>query len=186
MENDCAIVRGGGLLETRLMDEYLPASPNSFALKPPILKDLGRELPPQDWPHAPVHRLSEHGIFFVTAGTLHKRPLFDTPAKRDLLERMVLSLARQRAWQLEAWAVLANHYHFVARGAPDSIPMREFLRELHSRSAIELNCMVGWGFRTVLGDRKRVGVGTACLQCAASRFRAPPACVRRIDRSILV
>ena len=52
---------------------------------------------------------------------------------------MLLSLAKQCVWQLEAWAVLVNHYHFVARGAPDSVPLREFLRELHSRSAIELN-----------------------------------------------
>ncbi len=68
--------------------------------------------------------MSEHGIYFVTAGTLHKQRLFDTPAKLDLVERMLLSLAKNRVWQLEAWAVLVNHYHFVARGAPDSAPMR--------------------------------------------------------------
>jgi len=131
------------------MDEHLPPSPDSFALKPPVSKDLSREVPPKDWPHAPVHRLSEHGIYIVTAGTLHKQHRFDTPAKRDLLERMLLSLARKCVWQLEAWAVLANHYHFVARGAPDSVPLREFLRELHSRSAIELNRLDGVEGRTV-------------------------------------
>jgi putative transposase len=131
------------------MDEYLPQAPNSFALKPPAKQDLRREAPPKDWPHAPVHRLSEHGIYFVTAGTLHKQHLFDTPAKRDLLERMLLSLARKCVWQLEAWAVLVNHYHCVVRGAPDSAPLREFLRELHSRSAIELNRMDGLEGRTV-------------------------------------
>jgi putative transposase len=131
------------------MDEYLPSSPNSFALKPPVTKDISREAPPKDWPHAPVHRLSEHGIYFVTAGTLHKQHLFDTPAKRDLLERMLLSLAKKSVWQLEAWAVLVNHYHIVARGAPDSVPMGEFLRELHSRSARELNRMDGVEDRTV-------------------------------------
>ncbi len=131
------------------MDDYLPPSPNSFALKPPVTKDFRQEAPPKDWPHAPVHRLSGHGIYFVTAGTLHKQHLFDTPAKRDLLERMLLSLARNGVWQLEAWAVLVNHYHFVARGAPDSVPMREFLRELHSRSAIALNRLDGAAGRVV-------------------------------------
>ena len=121
------------------MEQYLPPSPTSFSLKPVPAKDLTTEAPPKDWPHAPVHRLSEHGVYFITAGTLHKRHLFDTPAKRSLLERMLLSLAKARGWQLEAWAVFANHYHFVARGQPDSTPMREFLRELHSRSAIDLN-----------------------------------------------
>jgi putative transposase len=125
------------------MDGYLPPSPRSLALKPSTTKDIGHEAPPKDWPHAPVHRLSEHGIYIVTAGTLYKQHLFDTPAKRDILERMLLSLAKRCVWQPEAWAVLVNHYHFVARGAPDSVPMRELLRELHSRSAIELNRVDG-------------------------------------------
>jgi putative transposase len=131
------------------MDEHLPPSPASFSLKAVPTKDLASDLPPKDWPHAPVHRLSQHGIYFVTAGTLHKGHLFDTPAKRDLLERMLLSLAKARGWQLEAWAVLSNHYHFVARGQPDCTPMSEFLRELHSRSAIDLNRRVGISGRTV-------------------------------------
>ena len=131
------------------MDDYLPPGPASFSLKPIVNKDVSGELPPKDWPHAPVHRLSEHGIYFVTAGTLHKQRLFDTPAKLDLLERMLLSVAKKYVWQLEAWAALVNHYHFVARGAPDSKPMREFLRELHSRAAIELNRMDGVEGRTV-------------------------------------
>ena len=131
------------------MDQHLPPSPASFSLKPVPVKALAGDEPPKDWPHAPVHRLSEQGIYFITAGTLQKRHLFDTPGKRDLLERMLLSLAKARGWQLEAWAVFANHYHFVARGQPDSTPFREFLRELHSRLAIELNRLDGTAKRTV-------------------------------------
>jgi putative transposase len=62
---------------------------------------------------------------------------------------MLLSLAKARGWQLEAWVILANHYHFVARGRPDSTPMREFLRELHSRSAIDRNRLDGIAGRPV-------------------------------------
>ena len=131
------------------MDSHLPPAPGSFALTPVPTKDLKADLPPKDWPHAPIHRLSENGIYFVTAATLHKQHLFDTPAQRDLLERMLLSLAKARGWQLEAWAVFANHYHVVARGCPDSVPMREFLQELHSRSAIALNEFDGVTGRTV-------------------------------------
>jgi putative transposase len=121
------------------MDQYLPPSPVSFALKPVIVERS--ESVPKDWPHAPVHRLSENGVYIVTAGTLHKKRLFDSPAKLDLLERRLLSLAKECRWQIEAWAVLANHYHFVARGAPDSVPMGQFLWELHSRSARQLNSL---------------------------------------------
>jgi putative transposase len=101
--------------------------------------DSKSQLPPKDWPHAPVHRLTDNAVYFVTAGTLHKQHLFDAPEKRDLLERHLLALARQRVWQLEAWAVLANHYHFVARGSPDSQNLGEFLHDLHGISARELN-----------------------------------------------
>ena len=131
------------------MDDHLPPSPRSFSLQPVPTNDLSTDLPPKDWPHAPVHRLSQHGVYFLTAGTLHKRNLFDTPAKRDLLERMLLSLAKAHGWQLEAWAVFANHYHFVARGGPESAQMREFLRELHSCSARKLNQLDGTQDRAV-------------------------------------
>jgi putative transposase len=131
------------------MDQHLPPAPGNFSQKPVSAKDLVSKVPPKDWPHAPVHRLDEHGIYFITAGTLHKKHLFDTPAKRDLLERMLLSLSKVLGWQLEAWAVFSNHYHFVARGQPDSTPMREFLRELHSRSAIDLNRLDAMERRTV-------------------------------------
>lgn len=131
------------------MDHHLPPPPGSFALKPVPTKDLSATTPPKDWPHAPVHRLSSHGIYFVTAGTLHRRPLFDSPAKRDLLEGLLLSVSKARGWQLEAWAVFANHYHFVARGCPESGPMNEFVRELHSASAIALNKLDGVAARAV-------------------------------------
>jgi putative transposase len=85
----------------------------------------------------------------VTAGTLYKARLFDSSAKLDMLERSLLSLAKQCGWQLEAWAVLANHYHFVARGTPHSAPMLELLRELHSASAREVNRLDGLEGRTV-------------------------------------
>jgi putative transposase len=120
------------------MDEYLPPSSNNFSLKS-VIRPHGLELPPKDWPHAPVHRLSEFGIYIVTAGILHKQFLLNSPTKLDLIERLLLSMAKQAKWQLEAWSVLGNHYHFVARGAPDSVPMRQFIREFHSLSARELN-----------------------------------------------
>jgi putative transposase len=116
----------------------LPRS-GSFKLPAVPLVDLKSRLPPKDWPHAPVHRLADNAVYFVTASTLHKQQLFDTPAKRDLLERRLLALAKQYAWQLEAWAVFANHYHIVARGNPDSRNLGGFLHDLHGITSRELN-----------------------------------------------
>ena len=120
-----------------------PAPPNTFKLPSVRLEDLKSQLPAKDWPHAPVHRLADNVVYLVTAGTLHKKHLFDTPEKRDLLERLLLSFAKRDGWQLEAWAVFANHYHIVARGNPDSRNLGEFLHDLHGVSAHDLNKLDG-------------------------------------------
>ena len=120
-----------------------PVAPSSFKLPSVRLVDLKPQLPPKDWPHAPVHRLADNAVYFVTAGTLHKQHLFDTPEKRALLERLLLALAKEAGWQLEAWAVFANHYHIVTRGNPDSRNLGEFLHDLHGVSARELNKLDG-------------------------------------------
>jgi putative transposase len=117
--------------------------PGSFKLPAVPLADLKSRQPPKDWPHAPVHRLADNAVYFVTASTLHKTHFFDTPEKRDLLERHLLTLAKQCSWQLEAWAVFANHYHIVARGHPDSQNLGEFLHDLHGITSREVNKLDG-------------------------------------------
>jgi putative transposase len=92
-----------------------------------------------DWPHAPVHRLGSDGIYMVTAATLHKSHLFVDSKKLTLLERSLLSLAKQYEWHVEAWAVFSNHYHFIARGNNESGDLKRFLTHLHANTARELN-----------------------------------------------
>ena len=75
----------------------------------------------------------------ITAATLDKERLFADPAKLTLLENALLHLAKQYQWQLEAWAVFANHYHFISRHTEESASMNKFLKHLHADSARELN-----------------------------------------------
>ena len=91
------------------------------------------------WPHAPVHKLSENGVYFVTGATLWKEHRFTNPPRLDLLEFKLLTLANKYRWQIEAWAVFPNHYHLVARGNPDSENLGHYLKHLHSDTARELN-----------------------------------------------
>jgi putative transposase len=93
----------------------------------------------KDWPHAPVHRLSEHGTFIVTAGTYHKQHFFRGPDRLTLLESKLLAAAKRFGWQLEAWAVFSNHYHFVAHALPDCGKLGEMLKSLHAETAIDVN-----------------------------------------------
>ena len=127
----------------------LPDPRRTLSLAPGSAIGLSTKAPPKDWPHAPVHRLSENAVYIVTAGTFGKQPFFDTDAKRDLLERMLLSMSKQHGWQLEAWAVMINHYHFVARGNPQATNLGQFLKTLHYDSACALNQMEGQAGRNV-------------------------------------
>jgi len=110
----------------------------------------GNELPhSKDWPHAPVHRLSEHGTYMVTAGTLHKEHWFRGPERLDLLESALLRVSKDADWQLEAWAVFSNHYHVVARSAPGAKELRLVLKQLHGETSWELNRLDGTPGRQV-------------------------------------
>src|SRR5499426_91630 len=92
-----------------------------------------------DWPHAPVHRLDSNGIYMVTAATLYQEHLFADADKLSSLQNSLLTLAKKYQWQLEAWAVFSNHYHFIARSNPESASLKILLTHLHADSARELN-----------------------------------------------
>jgi REP element-mobilizing transposase RayT len=99
----------------------------------------------KDWPHAPVHRLTEQGAYMVTTGTLNKAHIFDTPDRLTYLEETLLSLATKHGWQLEAWAVFSNHYHFIGFSQSSPQSLREFLTELHVVTARNINEWDGQG-----------------------------------------
>ena len=107
-----------------------PAAPES-EVKPSHSK--------MDWPHAPVHRLSTHGSYMVTAGTYLKEHFFKGDEWLTLLERSLLALAKVYGWQLEAWAVFPNHYHFIAHSPEDATTLKTFLSRLHTQTAIAVN-----------------------------------------------
>ncbi len=92
-----------------------------------------------DWPHAPAHYLTEAGAYMVTAATYRKARLLDTPDRLSLLRDNLFNLAQEYGWRLQAWAVLANHYHFVALSPADPRGLRRMLGRLHASTATEMN-----------------------------------------------
>ena len=77
----------------------------------------------------------------VTAATLHKENLFADAGKLTLLEHGLLSLAKKYQWQIEAWAVFTNHYHFVAHSPAEggAKSLREIISVLHMKTATWIN-----------------------------------------------
>ena len=103
----------------------------------------------KDWPHAPVHRLSEQGTYIVTASTLHKEHFFRGEERLTLLENKLLLLAKQHEVTLEAWAVFSNHYHFVAHTCGAENQLGNMIAQLHYDAAEEINRCDGCAGRAV-------------------------------------
>ncbi|HEY3760830.1 MAG TPA: hypothetical protein VGN23_03690 [Verrucomicrobiae bacterium] len=92
------------------------------------------------WPHAPPHQLLKTGTFFVTVSTYLKSHHFCGADRLGVLHRGLLTVARDFDWQLEAWAVFSNHYHFIAHSPSntnDATTLPDMLSILHVK-------MAGW------------------------------------------
>jgi putative transposase len=92
-----------------------------------------------NWPHAPTHWLLEPGIYMVTAGTYRKLPHLQSSERMDFFLESLFRFADEFGWSLRAWAVLANHYHFIAASPPDSASLPRFRGKLHMKTAQEWN-----------------------------------------------
>ncbi len=104
---------------------------------------------PAAWHHAPIHKLTEHGAYMVTAGTYGKLRHLGTSERLELMMCALFGLADEYAWELQAWAVMANHYHFVAISPENPRTLATLLSRLHSETAEVLNRMDGTPGRKV-------------------------------------
>ena len=96
------------------------------------------------WPHAPTHRLAVGGTFIVTAATYLKAHHFRGNRRLQVLHRGLLTVARGFGWQLEAWAVFSNHYHFIGHSPvdqPDAATLAPMLNHLHLKTSAWINRM---------------------------------------------
>lgn len=93
-----------------------------------------------EWPKTPSRKLHEKGTYAVTGETAKKAYLFNTPEKLDLVQEILLKLAEEFKWQLEAWSLFSNHYHFlVSSRTPDNLDA--FIEGFHAKTAEILNAL---------------------------------------------
>jgi putative transposase len=103
-----------------------------------MTQDMSERSP--TWPHAPTHRLSEAGTYFVTSGTYLKEHFFREQKRLEVLQRGLLKCAAEFGWRLEAWAVFSNHYHFIGHSPEEGAKSLEtFLRTFHTKMARWIN-----------------------------------------------
>ncbi len=67
----------------------------------------------EGWPHAPPHYFTPNATYIITAATLHRKQLFNSGRKLDLLRDTTFELTKTYALILQAWAFFSNHYHLV-------------------------------------------------------------------------
>jgi putative transposase len=94
------------------------------------------------WPHAPEHRLSVRGTYFVSASTYLRQHHFQGKARLAVLYRGLLTVAADFGWRLEAWVVFSNHYHFVGHSPADpetAEQLSPMLGRLHEKTAKWIN-----------------------------------------------
>jgi putative transposase len=92
----------------------------------------------RDWPHAPLHRFDNAGVYFVTAGTHLKQHFFSDAAALDALEAALFAHVAKHLCRLQAWALFSNHYHLVI-AADEGEAVREMISAFHRSAAIDVN-----------------------------------------------
>ncbi len=91
------------------------------------------------WHHSPLRQLSESGAYMVTAGVYEKQRLFASDERLNMVEEKLLKVAAKYRWQLQAWAIMANHYHFVAVPEHEATTLADMIRKLHAETALAVN-----------------------------------------------
>ena len=52
---------------------------------------------------------------------------------------LLFNYAVEFGWELRAWAILSNHYHFIAASPSEPKTLRKFLSKLHMQASKQLN-----------------------------------------------
>src|SRR5690606_16361933 len=91
------------------------------------------------WPHSPPHRLFEAGAYLVTGATYQKDHFLNSPERLSFVQQALLQLAEEFQWTIQAWAILINHYHFVAMSPGDPSNLPRFISKFHMITAKRLN-----------------------------------------------
>jgi putative transposase len=91
------------------------------------------------FPHSPPHYFISNSFYIVTGSLLYNKHLLIDNKRKLLVCEILFERANHWGWELEAWAVLENHYHFIARAPDNALTLEILIRQYHSKSAVELN-----------------------------------------------
>jgi putative transposase len=99
--------------------------------------------------HTPAHWFVPNAIYMVTGAVLYKQHLLDTDEKLANFCETLMEHAKISGWTLEAWFVMRNHYHFVARSPENAQSLKSLIQAIHSINAKFVNRIDGTPGRKV-------------------------------------
>ncbi|HEY5729244.1 MAG TPA: transposase [Anaerolineales bacterium] len=117
------------------------------------------------YPHNPPHWFVSNAIYMVTGSTLYKKPFLDNEEKRANFLETLFERTKIWGWVLHAWAVMVNHYHFIAQSPENALSLKMLMQGLHSINAKFVNRMDG-----TPGRRIWYNYWDTCLQTETSYY----------------
>ena len=91
------------------------------------------------YPHNPPHYFISNAMYMVTGAILHNPHLLIEDKHKEIILHTLFERATLLGWNLHAWSVLNNHYHFIAQAPVNATNLSKLIQQLHSITAIELN-----------------------------------------------
>ena len=91
------------------------------------------------WHHRPAHLFLPGTFYFVTARTIRKRPFFHDHQRLLLLQNALFDAVAHYGWELQAWSIVANHYHLIAKAPEDAASLKPMIQRVHSQTSREVN-----------------------------------------------
>jgi putative transposase len=90
--------------------------------------------------HRPPHLFLDNEIYFITASTYGKKPLFDNAQKKDMLRNVLREKASLFGVKIYAYAIMDSHYHLLIRLGKGK-ELAAFIKGVNGKSAISLKKM---------------------------------------------
>jgi len=78
-------------------------------------------------------------MYMVTGAILYRQHLLTESRRKELILHALLERAELLGWNLQAWSILNNHYHFIAQSPENAANLRKLIQQLHSITAVQFN-----------------------------------------------
>jgi putative transposase len=93
--------------------------------------------------NTPKHIFLADMHYMVTASTYRKLAHINTSSKKLFTCDTILKMTHKYGWTIEAWCVLSNHYHFVARSPSNPSTLSQLMRSINSITSRYFNKLDG-------------------------------------------